>query len=79
VLARLNVATDAPLLPDQLNDWPSARYWEARTGAVSANSSDDLFIAFSTAVPVFSDGREHWSILKNDDSDPLLAATIEGP
>jgi hypothetical protein len=38
-----------------------------------------LFIAFSTAVPVFSDGREHWSILKNDDSDPLLVATIEGP
>src|SRR6267154_2076966 len=36
-----------------------------------------VFIAFSTAVPAFSDGRQHWSTLKNDDLDPLLAATVE--
>jgi L-aminopeptidase/D-esterase-like protein len=49
----------------------------ARTGAVSTNSSGDLFIAFSTAAPAFTDGREHWSTLKNDDLDPLLAAAVE--
>jgi L-aminopeptidase/D-esterase-like protein len=72
------VATDAPLLPNQLKRLAKrAALGVARTGAVSTNSSGDLFIAFSTAVPAFSDGREHWSTLKNDDLDPLLAATVE--
>jgi D-aminopeptidase len=72
------IATDAPLLPDQLKRLAKrAALGVARTGAVSTNSSGDLFIAFSTAAPAFSDGREHWSTLKNDDLDPLLAATVE--
>ena len=72
------VATDAPLLPNQLKRLAKrAALGVARTGAVSTNSSGDLFIAFSTAVPAFSDGREHWSTLKNQDLDPLLAATVE--
>jgi L-aminopeptidase/D-esterase-like protein len=72
------VATDAPLLPNQLKRLTKrAALGIARTGAVSTNSSGDLFIAFSTAVPAFSDGRQHWSTLKNDDLDPLLAATVE--
>src|SRR5438105_5834602 len=46
------VATDAPLLPNQLK--PLARRVSlglARTGTVSGNGSGDLFIAFSTANP----------------------------
>ncbi|MGA8479954.1 MAG: P1 family peptidase, partial [Chthoniobacterales bacterium] len=72
------IATDAPLLPNQLKRMAKrAALGVARTGAVSTNSSGDLFIAFSTAVPAFTDGREHWSTLKNDDLDPLLGATVE--
>jgi D-aminopeptidase len=72
------IATDAPLLPNQLKRLAKrAALGVARTGAVSTNSSGDLFISFSTAVPAFTDGREHWSTLKNDDLDPLLAATVE--
>jgi D-aminopeptidase len=72
------IATDAPLLPNQLKRLAKrAALGVARTGAVSTNSSGDLFIAFSTAVPAFADGRERWSTLKNDDLDPLLAATVE--
>jgi L-aminopeptidase/D-esterase-like protein len=72
------VATDAPLMPNQLKRLAKrAALGVARTGAVSTNSSGDLFIAFSTAVPAFADGRQHWSTLPNDDLDPLLAATVE--
>ena len=72
------IATDAPLLPTQLKRLAKrAALGIARTGAVSTNSSGDLFIAFSTAVPAFANGREHWSALRNDDLDPLLAATVE--
>jgi D-aminopeptidase len=72
------IATDAPLLPNQLKRMVKrAALGVGRTGAVSTNSSGDLFIAFSTAAPAFSDGREHWSTLKNDDLDPLLAAAVE--
>jgi D-aminopeptidase len=72
------IATDAPLLPNQLKRLAKrAALGVARTGAVSTNSSGDLFIAFSTAVPTTIDAREHWSTLKNDDLDPLLAATVQ--
>jgi L-aminopeptidase/D-esterase-like protein len=72
------VATDAPLMPNQLKRLAKrAALGIARTGAVSTNSSGDLFIAFSTIVPAFADGRQHWSTLSNDDLDPLLAATVE--
>jgi L-aminopeptidase/D-esterase-like protein len=72
------IATDAPLLPTQLKRLAKrAALGIARTGAVSTNSSGDLFIAFSTAVPAFANGREHWSALRNDDLDPLLAGTVE--
>ena len=46
------VATDAPLLPDQLKRLARrASLGLARTGSVSGNGSGDLFIAFSTANP----------------------------
>jgi L-aminopeptidase/D-esterase-like protein len=36
-----------------------------------------LFIAFSTAVPAAAGIRQQWSTLRNDELDPLLAATPE--
>jgi D-aminopeptidase len=70
------IATDTPLLPDQLKRLAKrAALGVARTGGVSTNSSGDLFIAFSTAVPVSAGIRQQWSTLRNDELDPLLAAT----
>ena len=44
------VATDAPLLPHQLEaPGPARRPGLARTGSVAGNGSGDLFLAFSTA------------------------------
>jgi D-aminopeptidase len=72
------IATNAPLLPQQLKRVAKrAALGVARTGAVSTNSSGDLFIAFSTAVPGLVNGRQQWSTLKNDDLDPLLSATVQ--
>jgi L-aminopeptidase/D-esterase-like protein len=48
-----------------------------RTGGVSTDSSGDLFIAFSTAVPTQQGGRQHWSTVKNPDVSPLLAAAVQ--
>jgi len=70
------IATDAPLLPHQLKRVAKrAALGIARTGGVSTNSSGDLFIAFSTAVPAMAGIRQQWSALKNDELDLLLAAT----
>ena len=46
------VATDAPLLPNQLKRLARrATLGLARTGSYSGNGSGDLFLAFSTANP----------------------------
>jgi D-aminopeptidase len=72
------VATDAPLLPHQLKRIAKrATLGVARTGGVSTNSSGDLFIAFSTAVPLPAGTREQWATVTNDDLDPLFAATAQ--
>jgi D-aminopeptidase len=70
------IATNAPLLSQQLKRIAKrAALGVARTGGVSTNSSGDLFIAFSTAVPLPAGIRQQWSTLRNDELDPLLAAT----
>ena len=74
------VATDAPLLPHQL-----ARLARrvplgiARVGGTGANSSGDIFIAFSTANPgaARETGRTALEWLPNGDLSPFFAATIE--
>jgi D-aminopeptidase len=72
------IATNAPLLPHQLKRVAKrAALGMARAGAISNNSSGDLFIAFSTAIPTFANARQQWSTLENDDIDPLLAATVQ--
>ena len=72
------IATNAPLLPHQLKRVAKrAALGVARTGGISTNSSGDLFIAFCTAAPALVEGRQRWSTLRNDDIDPLLAATAQ--
>lgn len=66
------VATDAPLLPNQL-----AR--PARTGSTGGNGSGEIFIAISTAVRSRRGGGPlvTTSHLHDDFIDPLFAAVVE--
>src|SRR5262245_3026497 len=73
------VATDAPLLPHQLERLARrAALGLARTGSVAGNGSGDLFLAFSTANP----GAFHrqdvtaLSMFPNDRMGPLFEATV---
>ncbi|UUL82318.1 DmpA family aminopeptidase [Sphingomonas qomolangmaensis] len=76
------VATDAPLLPHQLNRVARrAAMGLARTGSTAGNGSGDLIVAFSTA-PVGSPhdiGREILPVamLQNEWMSPLFDATVE--
>jgi D-aminopeptidase len=74
------VATDAPLLPHQLKRVARrVPLGIGRTGGFGANSSGDIFIAFSSA------NRSAWSrgaiaqadILPNDLMDPVLKGTVQ--
>ena len=74
------VATDAPLLPHQLKRLARrASMGVARTGAVSGNSSGDIFVAFSTANPeaARSAGVRNLKMVPNDEMDPVFSATVE--
>jgi D-aminopeptidase len=74
------LATDAPLLPHQLERVSRrASLGLARNGSVAHNGSGDIFIAFSTADQ--SLGRTdrllaHQSV-PNDEIDPLFVAAVE--
>jgi L-aminopeptidase/D-esterase-like protein len=73
------VATDAPLLPHQLERLAKrVSLGMARTGTPSMNSSGDLFIAFSTFVPEqIGDGPLFGTkFIDTNAMDPLLEATI---
>jgi D-aminopeptidase len=76
------VATDAPLLPNQLKRLARrVSLGLARTGAVSGNGSGDLFIAFSTANPnvVNPDQITHdVQTIPNDLMDPLFTGVVQG-
>lgn len=74
------VATDAPLLPHQLERLTRrVPLGLARTGAVSGNGSGDIFIAFSTANPDASlaRGTVTLSMLANDAMNGLFEATVQ--
>ena len=74
------VATDAPLLPHQLERIARrASLGLARTGSVSGNGSGDLFLAFSTANlnAAAPEGVAKVEMLPNDRIDPLFEATVE--
>src|SRR5881409_2555770 len=75
------VATDAPLLPNQLKRLARrVSLGLARTGAISGNGSGDLFIAFSTANPNVAgpDQITHdVQTIPNDLMDPLFAGVVQ--
>jgi D-aminopeptidase len=75
------VATDAPLLPNQLKRLARrVSLGLARTGTISGNGSGDLFIAFSTANPNVAapDQVTHnVQTIPNDLMDPIFAGVVE--
>jgi L-aminopeptidase/D-esterase-like protein len=74
------VATDAPLLPHQLQRIARrVTMGIARTGAVAGNGSGDIFIAFSTAnkAAAEQEGLPSLTMLPNDRITPLFSATVQ--
>ncbi|MBA2565508.1 MAG: P1 family peptidase [Gemmatimonadetes bacterium] len=74
------VATDAPLLPHQLERLVRrTTLGLGREGSVSSNFSGDIFVAFSTAngETVAADSAFSVRMLPNHRLDPLFAATVQ--
>ena len=75
------VATDAPLLPNQLKRLARrVSLGLARTGTISGNGSGDLFIAFSTANPNAADPNQitrSVETIPNDLLDPLFTGVVQ--
>lgn len=74
------LATNAPLLPHQLNRLlQRVPLGIGKTGGMGGNSSGDIFIGFSTANPdAFSrSGNVQVNMLSNDQIDPLFNAVIQ--
>lgn len=75
------VATDAPLLPNQLKRLARrVSLGLARTGTTSGNGSGDLFIAFSTANPNVANPDQithNVQTIPNDLMDPLFSAVVQ--
>ena len=74
------VATDAPVLPHQLQRIARrVPLGIGRVGGQGGNSSGDIFIAFSTANAGAAkrEGVQALKMLANDEIDPLFEATIE--
>lgn len=74
------IATDAPLLPHQLERVAvRASLGIARMGGIGANSSGDIFLAFSTAnrEGVAAGRLGRLEMLPNDRITPVLEATVQ--
>ena len=74
------VATDAPLLPHQLERLARrASLGLARTGATSGNGSGDIFVAFSTANPKAAGAPDVAAVqmLSNERISALFSATVQ--
>src|SRR6266571_2045935 len=75
------VATDAPLLPNQLKRLARrVSIGLARTGTISGNGSGDLFIAFSTANKnVWAADQVTHSVqtIPNDLMDPIFSGVVQ--
>lgn len=74
------VATDAPLLPNQLKRVARrVSLGMARTGALGGNGSGDIFLAFSTANHAAAypneKGISEIQVLNNEHIDPVFQAT----
>jgi D-aminopeptidase len=74
----LAVATDAPMLPVQLQRLcKRVAMGLARTGAISTHGSGDLFIAFSTGQRVERDGSSETRMLKDRWISSFHQAVVE--
>lgn len=73
------VATDAPLLPHQLERLVKrAALGLGRAGSIASNYSGDIFIAFSTANAGATDTTlASVQMLPNERLDPLFTATVQ--
>jgi D-aminopeptidase len=74
------IATDAPLLPHQLERVAKrASLGVGRMGGLGENSSGDIFIAFSTANPAAGadTGLAKLTMLPNDGLNPVFEATVQ--
>jgi D-aminopeptidase len=74
------IATDAPLLPHQLERLVKrASLGLGREGSISSNGSGDIFVAFSTANRAAAGDTAQTSVqmLSNGRLDPLFAATVQ--
>ncbi len=74
------VATDAPLLPGTLKLIAKrVTHGIARTGSISSNGSGEIFLALSTAQPVYNSEHteETWKVISKWNLDPLFRATVE--
>lgn len=75
------VATDAPLIPTQLERLARrASIGIGRGGTPSGNNSGDIFLAFSTANdpgPLPEPPRYRFDAIGNDELDPLFLAVVE--
>jgi D-aminopeptidase len=74
------IATDAPLLPHQLDRLARrAALGVGRMGGLGEDSSGDLFLAFSTANPnaAVDSGTVQLTMLPNDRINPLFEATVD--
>lgn len=73
------LATDAPLLPHQLERLARrVSLGLGRTGSIASNGSGDIFVAFSTANPDAAGGRDRaqLSMVPNAAINALFSATI---
>jgi D-aminopeptidase len=74
------VATDAPLLANQLKLIAKrVTHGIARTGTFSHHGSGEIFLAFSTASPIYNkdNTEETWKVLPKWHLDPVFKATVE--
>jgi L-aminopeptidase/D-esterase-like protein len=74
------VATDAPLIPTQLNRVARrVALGLGRDGSFSGDGSGDIFIAFSTANAgaATAGSLRHIEMLANDQLNPIFLATVQ--
>ncbi|WP_337042325.1 DmpA family aminopeptidase [Emticicia sp. 17c] len=74
------VATNAPLLANQLKlVTKRVTHGIARTGTFSHHGSGEIFLAFSTALPIYNkdNTEEVWRVLPKWHLDPVFKATVE--
>jgi D-aminopeptidase len=77
------IATDAPLMPHQLQRVAKrGSIGVGRGGTTGGNNSGDIFLAFSTANPIpisdMAQRHEQFSWIGDDLCDALYAGAVEG-